>query len=149
MEIGAGITIGGGITLEVPSGGGGGGGGGDITGTMTVGFNDTLGNRYGYQGGFPGPYGSTSTTPSSIISSFYTTTSFTAIRFAGGTYGSITVDGMTGLIDGHSSLSIDVDGTTVTLATGGPAGGGYSVSNDVFSLASKNGTTVNIAITLL
>lgn len=46
MEIGAGITIGGGITLEVPSGGGG-GGGGNITGSFLVQAVDNKGMLYG------------------------------------------------------------------------------------------------------
>lgn len=130
---------------------GGGAPAADITGTLTVGYNGVQGDRYGYQGSFfAGAYGSTSTTPALIVSSLFTNSgTYTAILFNGGTYGSLTVDGMTGTITGYNSLSITIGTTTQTLATGGPSGFGYSISGDPFNLQSQNGSTLSLGVVLL
>jgi hypothetical protein len=120
----------------------------DVTGTITVGYNDTFGDRYGYQNSFPGPYGSASTTPSSIIQSLYVTSQFTALRLTGGTYGSVTVDGMSGEAAGHSSIIVNVDGVSTTVSLGGPSAGGYSIAGDPLGLAGKNGQTLAISMVL-
>ena len=120
----------------------------DVSGTITVGFNDMFGDRYGYQSGFPGPYGSVSVVPDAIAT-LYNTTTFTAVTFNGTTIGITPTDSMTGLASGITSLSVTVDGITQTISTGGPSPGGYSVAGDPFSLATKNGQTLSLAIDLL
>lgn len=146
LIIGGGITIGGGVSVveeaapPPPSG--------DVTGTITVGLNSTFGNRYGYQSGFPGPYGSVSVSPNAI-SMLYNTSSFTALWFNGTSIGAITTDSMNGLASGVTSISVTVDGVTQTLSSSGPSAGGYSVAGDPLSLATKNGQTLSLAITLL
>ena len=146
VSIGSGWSVGPGWALGTGTGGGG---GGDITGSLTIGFNSDFGPRYGRQTGFL-TYGSVTDTPTGIVAALYTTvTTFTVITFNGGTYGSITVDGMSGLIDGVTSLSVTIGGTTATLSTGGPSAGGYSIASDPFNLQGQNGTTVSFSITLL
>ena len=120
----------------------------DVSGTKTVGFNNMFGDRYGYQSGFPGPYGSVSVVPDAIAT-LYNTTTFTAVTFNGTTIGTTPTDSMTGLASGITSLSVTVDGITQTISTSGPSPGGYSVAGDPFSLATKNGQTLSLAIDLL
>jgi hypothetical protein len=120
----------------------------DLTGNITVGFNNTFGDRYGYQSGFPGPYGSVSVVPDAIAQ-LYITSMFTAVRFNGTSVGGVSTDSMSGLADGITSLSVTIDGATTTVSTGGPSAGGYSVAGDPLSLATKNGQTLSLAITLL
>lgn len=124
----------------------------DIYGTVTVGNTVELGGRYGYQPAFAfGPYGSATTIPASIISSFYYRQSIdtTSLLFNGGTYGSIVVDGLDGFIVGVNSLSVYVGGATQTLVLGGAEAGTYSIAGDPFGLATKNGQTLSLAMTLL
>ena len=64
------------------------------------------------------------------------------------TIGTTPTDSMTGLASGVTSLSVTVDGVTQTLTTGGPSPGGYSIAGDPFSLATKNGQTLSLAIYL-
>jgi hypothetical protein len=120
----------------------------DLTGNITVGFNNIFGDRYGYQAVFPGPYGSVSVVPDAIAQ-LYNTSTFTAVRFNGTSVGGVSTDSMTGLADGITSLSVTIDGATTTVSTGGPAAGGYSVAGDPLSLATKDGQTLSLAITLL
>ena len=124
---------------------------GDITGTITVGNTVELGGRYGAQPTFAfGGYGSTTTIPASIISSFFYSQAddVTVLLFNGGTYGSIVVDGLDGFIVGVNSLSVYVGGATQTLVLGGAEAGTYSIAGDPFGFATKNGQTVTIGITL-
>ena len=124
----------------------------DIYGTVTVGNTVELGGRYGYQPAFAfGPYGSATTIPASIISSFYYSQSIdtTSLLFNGGTYGSIVVDGLDGFIVGVNSLSVYVGGATQTLVLGGAEAGTYSIAGDPFGLATKNGQTLSLTMTLL
>jgi hypothetical protein len=124
----------------------------DIYGTVTVGNTPDLGNRYGYQPFFAfGPYGSATTTPASIISSFYYRQSndTTALVFNGGTYGSIVVDGLDGFIVGVNSMSVTFGSATATLVLGAAVAGTYSIAGDPFGLATKNGQTLSFLVTLL
>jgi hypothetical protein len=150
LEIGTGITIGGGISLvpeaaPAPPPG-------DITGTITVGNTGELGGRYGYQPVFAfGPYGSATTIPASIIGSFYyrVNNDTTNLLFNGGTYGNIVVDGLDGFIVGVNSLSVYVGGATETLVLGGATAGNYSIVGDPFGLVTNDGQTLSLSMTLL
>lgn len=154
MEIGAGITIGGGITLEVPAGGGGGGGGGftaQASGTLSVGHGTMWGaNDYGYAGGFPS-FGAWSSDLS--LSSF---------KYATGGGTGFIINSGSGTINGKSySMSSNVftyDGTSYTVIAvrvGGSGGTTYTFTqgvsgswtnypstNDEFNLVSYNGQDV-------
>ena len=150
IEIGSGISIGGGISFgseaaPAPPPG-------DITGTITVGNTVELGGRYGYQPVFAfGPYGSATTTPASIIGSFFYSQAddVTVLLFNGGTYGSIVVDGLDGFIVGVNSLSVYVGGATQTLVYGAAEAGTYSIAGDLFSFVTNNGQTLSLSMTLL
>lgn len=118
FEIGAGITIGGGITLEIPAaGGGGGGGGGDtamVSGTITPGFNPMGGI---YQTNL---YGSSSMSPTGIFNNIAYNGSATIIYLNEGTFGSYTIN--TSGINNNSTLSVTIDGVTETSTDLGSVG---------------------------
>lgn len=154
MEIGAGITIGGGITLQLPSGGGGGSFTSQASGTLGVVYDTTFGSlNYGYATGFPS-YG---TWTSGLTLSYF------KYNVGGGTgfsisQGSGTVGGKSWSMNGSNVFTFD--GTTYTVikvrvgGSGGTIytftqGGSGSWSNypsdaDEFNLASYSGQNVTV-----
>jgi hypothetical protein len=121
-----------------------------VTGNITVGYNNLVGDRYGYQSGFPGPYGSANNTPVGIIQGLFrdVSSNYTALRFNGGTLGIYTTDSMSGLINTITSLTVRLGGQTAILTSSGPSAGGYSITGDPFSLLSKNGQTLTLSINI-
>lgn len=101
LEIGGGITFGGGIEISSTSGGGG----AAITGTMTVATDST--SFWG--GGGPLGSGSLSLTPAAVNGIVYVSGSnVTIVQFnANGTYGSVTLDG-SGL-NGFTAINVVVN----------------------------------------
>jgi hypothetical protein len=122
-----------------------------VSGNMTVG---TDGIQYGWQPpmigsatiGFPtGPtyqilYGNVSGSP----------TLATTIIFVNGTYGTTVVDGAAATIDGENSITVTIDGVTeigtLVTNTSGPSGCTLTFTGDIFSLQSKNGQTLAVAM---
>ena len=152
IEIGGGITIGGGISVG-DSGGGGGGGTPDITGTLTIGYNVMTG--YGYDPGFPMMFipaiGSRTSNPSAIIKGmiYNNTNADTEISFIVGTYtganGSLVVSD-SAHINGATSYTVKIGSVTQTLTSSGS--NWIAVAGDPFNLASQNGQTDALEITL-
>lgn len=138
LEIGAGITLGGGISLVV-EGGAGGGGNELATGTITVG---TQINRYGWAAGQFGD--STFSMMGPVITIVYDSAfPRTEVGFLTGTYGSVVIDFET--VDGETSITAVIDGITETLTMDGS--GKAIIANDPFDLANKVGQTLNVSIT--
>lgn len=156
MEIGAGITIGGGITLQVESGGGGGGGGGAfVTGTLTVGSDTVVSppqEYYGYGTAPGGTFGSYSSTPSSMFRTimylYMGAFKQTLISFEPGTYGSTVISATQ--IDSKTNIDITIDGVTLstTLQAGMDNPLAVDSSVDYFGLAGKIGQTLNFTMTM-
>lgn len=138
LEIGAGITLGGGISLTV-EGGAGGGGNELATGTITVGNQI---DRYGWSAGQFGD--STFSIMGPVVAIIYDSAfPRTEVRFLTGTYGSVVIDFDT--VDGETSITAVVDGITETLTMNGS--GIAIIANDPFDLANKVGQTLNVSIT--
>ena len=148
MEIGAGITIGGGITLEVPSGGGG-GGTPDVSGNATIALSGVTSN-YGSADDSSGGYGVLTATPAAIKYLIYSVTgSETWLMFKQGTFGGLTIN--TTDVNGHTSTNMTCNGATAS-STGAPGSVGpylrFVFTGDPFGLASADGTTLPYSVTL-
>jgi len=147
MEIGAGITIGGGITLAA-SAGGGGGGGADVTGSAEI--LSAVGN-YGAAKGNVGGYGTLTATPDAIQFFQYNTSfSTTFMMFIEGTTGGLTVS--TTDINGHTAVSVTCNGATVT-SSGSPVNMGgvylrFEFTGDPFGIVAATGSTLPFSVTL-
>jgi hypothetical protein len=137
IQIGSGITIGGGIGIGIGSGGGG-GGGALITGTITVG---TDGSQFGYNNGF---VGSASLSPSGVVAAVSFNGAVTQFGLYSGTNGGITVVGGVS-INGSSTFTITVDGIAqqVVLSIMGTF-----VPGDPFGLSGKIGQTLSVSIVI-
>ena len=154
FQIGAGIKVGGGITIQLPAGGGGGGATTpDITGSLTIG-SGAIG--YGFAPGVPMMFipatGSLTSTPSSIIDTmaYNTNNSETEVKFKTGTFtganGSLTVtDAAT--INSKTTYSVKIGSVTQTLTSSGS--NWISIAGDPFNLQSQSGSTVSFEITLV
>lgn len=157
LEIGGGITLGGGISLTVESGGGGGGGGGNL-GSVTVttsSYNDGMstGTLYGASamtGTMIDPFG-TLTGAALRIYYFSPYGGSTQLFFTDGTYSGFTV--VNGAINGDTtnSQTFTIGGVSATLIvqSSGPSSYRYfAAGTDSFNLQSKVGQTLAIDVTI-
>jgi hypothetical protein len=132
---------------------GGGGGTPDITGTVTIasGFGG-----FGYSPGSPGQFipswGSRTSDPSGIITSFFYNTSNieTMIQFTTGTYtganGTLDVTN-SATINGSTSYLVKLGSITQTLTPNGSSW--IRIIGDPFSMEAQTGSTLNFQITLM
>lgn len=147
LEIGGGITIGGGISVAVPSGGGG---AADVTGNATIALSGVTSN-YGSANDSSGGYGLLTATPAALKYLILDVAgNNTWILFIQGTAGSLTTT--TTAVNGHTVISATCNGVTAS-STGSPfnLGGLYlrfTFTGDPFGLAAAVGTTLPYSITL-
>ena len=134
IEIGSGISIGGGISFESEAGGGA-----LITGTITVATN---GSQWGYN--FGTPLGSASLSPAGAVTAIDFNGSSTQIALPGGTYGAVTIVFGTS-INGSATFTLTVDGIAqqATMSVMG-----ISVAGDPYGLASKVGQTLSVSLVI-
>ena len=137
LEIGGGISIGGGITI-VPEAGGG---GALITGTITV-DGPGGGGQYGYNSGTP--LGSASLAPAGALTAIAYNGASTQIALPGGTYGNVTTVFGTS-INGSSTFTLTVDGIAQQASMSVM---GISVAGDPYGLASKVGQTLSVSLVI-
>ena len=134
IEIGSGITIGGGISIASEAGGGA-----LITGTITVATN---GSQWGYNSGTP--LGSASLSPAGAVTAIDFNGASTQIALPGGTYGNVTTVFGTS-INGSSTFTLTVDGIAQQASMSIM---GISVAGDPYGLASKVGQTLSVSLVI-
>lgn len=144
LEIGSGITLGGGISLTVESGGGGGISLGSFVDTMVDDKGDVT---YGVRTGLDS-FGVLRL----VYNPMFEDTRLVPIE---GTYSGYTVSGTSESAAFYvgatqiTSISLTVDGITATIVLGSPWLGVYTVSGDPFLLVSKTGQTLAASMTFL
>ena len=135
IEIGGGITIGGGISVVEEAGGGG----ALITGTITVGDG---GGQQGYNSG--GGIGSANLSPAGAVTAIAYNGSSTQIALASGTYGNVTIV-FGSNINGSPTFTLTVDGIAQPAAMSVM---GISLAGDPHGLASKVGQTLTVSLAI-
>lgn len=148
IEIGPGISIGGGISF-IP---GGGGGLSPITGSFQVGQNVFASEIHGAaENPAPGMGNFNSITPSGIMNylAYDSIANQTYFFLNRGTFGSYTVANTT--INGSSLVNVNVGGTAQNLNIGDTGGNltGVTISGDTFNLPARNGQTLVLTVTVL
>lgn len=146
LEIGGGITLGGGISLTVESGGGG-GSSTEITGTATI--LNAFGPYYGAAYPDSPPSGQLTST-ANCMSGIQKGPSNFVLFFNIGTFGPFTIN--TSGINGNPNISFTFNGVTAT-PDSGPANPppyiSWTFNGDPFNTLSIVGQTLPFTVTLL
>ena len=120
-----------------------------VSGNMTVGQGGPGNSYYGWQQGSFGSVTFPDFPTGPIVQIYYESgpANRTIIEFFSGTYGTTVVNGTLGTIDGETSVTVTIDGVTeIDTLFANSSSCRLEFVGDVFSLQSKNGQTLAVAM---